>query len=109
MALDLLKLAKNKAKIKAFDGPTRDDGSLDLREFEPKFRGFDANKPDRYYGYATYLIKKLGQFPEHDIYLNSHGSEPDYRSMLRVWRTCEDQNTLTEEEADKIIEAGRRG
>lgn len=57
-----------------------------------KFSGFDGNNDD-HHGYAYYLIKQKGLFPElQESQLNSHGTVlPIYRQMLEKHEPLSDK------------------
>jgi uncharacterized protein YfbU (UPF0304 family) len=77
------------------------------------FPGFAANSQERLYGYACFL-RKNHQYDHvltgsNDV--NSHGAEPDYRSMLAEFaKTAESRSStgrrLSIEEATIVLAAG---
>jgi uncharacterized protein YfbU (UPF0304 family) len=102
----LMKLAKNKTAVDNAGGDRDEGGRLRLENFEPKFPGFDGNDQPMHLGYAKHLIEKDGKFIEHKHYLNSHGSQPDYREMVELWQTWGSPSNLTEAQTDELLAAG---
>jgi len=98
----LLKLTKNKEVVDTPGGDRDSSGRLRLENFEPKFPGFDGNKDPELLAYANFLIKN-GKYVEHNHYLNSHGSEPDYEAMLDLWASWGKPNEMTEAQADELL------
>lgn len=94
----LMKLARNK--------DTADVDAQGRRRFEsvdPKFPGFDGNNQPRLLRYAKFLIEQQGQYPEHRHYLNSHGSQPDYESMIAKWEGWGRPTELTPAQVDELL------
>jgi uncharacterized protein YfbU (UPF0304 family) len=98
----LLKLTKNKEAVDNPGGDRDPSGRLRLENFEPKFPGFDGNKDPELLAYANFLIKN-GKYVEHNHYLNSHGSEPDYEAMLDLYASWGKPTEMTEAQADKLL------
>lgn len=68
------------------------------------FQGFDGNRDD-HYGFAVYLLDKRNLFVESQgCPRNSHSSFTlqNYRRMVGDWKSCADQWSLTDAEADLI-------
>lgn len=103
----LLKAFKNADHIKNGTGPRDADGRLKLEELDPKFPGFDGNNEPELLAYANFIVKKAQEHQEHNHYLNSHGSQPDYDSMLDAWQELGKPTELTSEHVETIMEAGR--
>jgi uncharacterized protein YfbU (UPF0304 family) len=86
------------------DGRNHDaSGRLKLEEMEPKFPGFDRKDEIDLYNYANYLIKREGQFPEHNHHLDSHGGHPNYHEMITTWEDWGKPNDLSDEQINKLL------
>lgn len=84
-----------------------------VSEDDVKFRGFDGNDEDDYFGYAQYFMFDLkryqelwpkGDFPD----INSHHPmRQEYERMLAAWESSEDTVELSREDLLRIVRARR--